>query len=91
MPEYCSTCGERAVEWNPGNRVVQCHSCRAIAETVTLTRSELFQMMGACALPPFVGHPEADSWDCAPLASHITEQVDALTAGRWIIAVPQSA
>lgn len=87
----CTTCGERAVDWNPGNRVVQCHACGTVAETVALTRSALFQLLGELALPPFVGHPESSGWDCAPLAEHLARRIEEATAGRWVRLVPQNS
>ena len=51
--------------------------------TITITQSELYMLLGEAALPPFPGHPEADSWDCAPMASHVIEIVEKRFAGRW--------
>ena len=51
--------------------------------TITLSKQELFMLLGEVALPPFIGHPEADTWDCAPIASDIIERVEARFAGRW--------
>lgn len=49
---------------------------------ITLTRTELFKLMGELALPPFYGHPEADSWECGSLAIIIIKRVDELFDGH---------
>jgi hypothetical protein len=46
------------------------------------TRSEIFELMGECALPPFRDHPEASSWDCAPMAEDIIKVVDRIFASK---------
>ena len=46
-------------------------------EPITVKGSDLLMLAGQIALPPFVGHPEAGSWDCAPLAEDITAKVQA--------------
>lgn len=87
----CEECFARAVIWNSGNRVMQCHGCGAIADTVAFTRSELYELLGELALPPFPDHPEADGWACAPMSEHIIERVEDVTFGRWAKHVPQAA
>lgn len=77
--EDCPACDYRgAVKWNPFNRVVQCHNCGEIVEAVTMSRSAMLQLMGQVALPPFKDHPEASSWDCAPMAEDLIEVVEEL-------------
>lgn len=52
------------------------------SEAVLVTRGDLYRLLGQLALPPFVGHPEADSWDCAPLASTLIPVVERFFADR---------
>lgn len=40
------------------------------------TRSEIFELMGECAIPPFAGHPEADSWNISDMIQPIIAAVD---------------
>lgn len=40
------------------------------------TRSEILELMGECALPPFYGHPEANDWPIAPMANRVIAEVD---------------
>jgi hypothetical protein len=51
--------------------------------TVTLSRSELYMLLGEVALPPFVDHPESSAWDCAPLVAVIEAKVEKRLAGKW--------
>lgn len=89
--EDCLGCQARAVYWNPYNRVVQCHACGQIAQTVLLTKTELFMLLGQVGLTPFEGHPEADDWDCAPLAEIAIDAGEKAIDGREGIWVPQQA
>lgn len=55
---------------------------------IVFKREDLFQLMGELALPPYVQRPdkpyregqgeiEGAQWDCAPIAEHIKQRVEA--------------